>query len=80
MTDNEFILLKQKIKLKKEESQKAKGVIEQIESSWQKRYNISTIEEAENKQNELKNSIEEKKKKLDILKNKLQETIPDDWK
>ena len=80
MTDNEFLQLKQKIENKKAESQKAEGVMEQIKSSWQKQYGISTVEEAEQKLSDINGQIEEKKQKLEGLKDKLDKMIPDEWK
>lgn len=80
MTDSEFLELKQKIEKKKAESQKAEGVIEQIKSSWQKEYGISTVEEAEQKLADINSQTDEKKRKLESLKDKLDKMIPEEWK
>lgn len=76
MTNEEFAALKQKIKAKEMESQKAQGVMDNIRANWQKRYGFDTVEDAERKLGELRAAVDEKKSKIEILQKKLREIVP----
>lgn len=77
MTTTEFESIKNKMKKLELDAATAKGKIETIENSWQKKYGFSTLEEAKKKREELKSEIAEKTEKRNDLMDRLEKSF--DW-
>ena len=74
MTVEEFEETKARVEKLKEESLKAKGQQESILAQWKER-GINSVEEAEQKLNELNSEIEKKTARKEIIEQKLSEML-----
>lgn len=72
MTLQEFENIKSTIEKKQEQSLKAKGVCEQIQKEWKDEYGFETVDEAQNKLQELLDERESKIARRNNLMNKLE--------
>ncbi len=68
----EFEKIKNKIKTAELNSATAKGKIESIESSWQKKYGFTSLEDAKKKRDEINKEISEKTETRNNLMDKLE--------
>lgn len=75
MTINRFEEIKESIEQLKKDQVKAETVIEGIKKQWGK-YDIATLEEAQEKASGLEESIEKNQNKLDSLTEKIEAIIP----
>ena len=72
MTAEQFAAIKKKVESAKEKKARAEGALSKIEELWQRDFEISTIEEAEEKIKELETEIDEGKKKLEKMYSQLE--------
>lgn len=77
MNVEEFTTIKDKVRKLELESAAAKGKIETIESSWERKYGFKTLDAAEKKVVEIEKEISEKENSRNILMDKLKNSF--DW-
>jgi len=77
MTPEKFAQIKKSIESAKEKKARAEGALAKIEENWKKDFQITTIEEANEKIKELETEIEDGKKKLEKQYEKLESVT--DW-
>lgn len=78
MTTSEFERIKREINKKQEESLKSKGVCEQIQKDWKKKYGFDSVEEAEKKLEELKEEREDKIRRRDKYMKNLEDLMDEE--
>lgn len=78
MSPSEFEDIKEEINEKQEESLKQKGVCEQIQKDWKKKYGFDTLKEAEDKLAELQEERNNKIARRDKLMDDLEEMMNED--
>lgn len=77
MNVNEVKRIKELIGRAEIESAKAKGVMEQIEEGWKKKYGTSDFHEIKSKRDSMKEALKEKQNRMDTLYNELVSSY--DW-
>ena len=77
MDVSEFTTIKEKVRKLELESASAKGKMETIEQTWEKKYGFKTLEEAEKKLSEIEADIKLKEGNRDSLMNTLEKSF--DW-
>lgn len=77
MKTSEFENIKNLIQRAEVEKTKAQGAKENIKSEWKKKYGFETLEEAEEKLNELNSEYDKNEKKKEKLMDELSEL--QDW-
>jgi len=75
MTPRDFQTIKEKIESAKEQKARAEGAIGKIEEQWKKEFDVNSLEEAEQKAEEMEKEIADDKKQLDIMYGKLEKIV-----
>jgi hypothetical protein len=77
MNVDQLEIIKEKIEKAKQQKAKAEGALEKILDQWKEEYGCASIEEAQQKHDEISSCIEKEEERLNSLLNELEKIT--DW-